>query len=189
MSPRRSVRSISAVVAVLVLSAPGNADPPFFMPLGDLPGGTVSSQAFAVSADGLVVVGTSSSASGVEAFRWTQAGGIVGLGDLPGGIFNSEATSVSADGSVVVVARRDDDGQIGGILRHAALRQNRTGPRKSAIRRKVPGAHRETVFDRAGWLRRARPASRARQNAWCKAYRSRRLAGSFAVGLVGSLNG
>ena len=102
MSPRRSVRSISAFVAVLVLSAPGNADPPFFMGLGDLPGGGIFSQAFAVSADGLVVVGVSSSANGGEAFRWTQAGGMVGLGDLPGGSFSSVAWSVSGDGSVVV---------------------------------------------------------------------------------------
>ena len=95
MSPRRSVRSIPVVVAVLVLSAPGKADPPFFVGVGDLPGGVISSQAFAVSADGLVVVGGSSSANGGEAFRWTQAGGMVGLGDLPGGSFSSVAWSVS----------------------------------------------------------------------------------------------
>ncbi len=44
MSPRRSVRSVSAVVTVLVLSTSGNADPPFFMRLGDLPGGETSSR-------------------------------------------------------------------------------------------------------------------------------------------------
>ena len=47
-----------------------------------------ASNANAVSADGSVVVGYSSSAASgpfaTEAFRWTQAGGIVGLGDLPG---------------------------------------------------------------------------------------------------------
>ncbi|MGE0536392.1 MAG: PEP-CTERM sorting domain-containing protein [Pirellulales bacterium] len=59
--------------------------------LGDLP-----SSAVAVSADGSVVVGSSS-----EAFRWTSGGGMVGLGDPPG--FNSGfAWGVSADGSVVV---------------------------------------------------------------------------------------
>jgi probable HAF family extracellular repeat protein len=36
------------------------------------------------------------------AFRWTQAGGMVGLGDLPGGVFFSAANGVSADGAVVV---------------------------------------------------------------------------------------
>jgi probable HAF family extracellular repeat protein len=71
-------------------------------PLGDLPGGTFSSGASAVSADGSVVVGQSSSASGSQAFRWTSAGGMVGLGDLPGGIFSSAARGVSDDGLVVV---------------------------------------------------------------------------------------
>ena len=36
-----------------------------------------------ISADGSVVVGQSRD----QAFRWTQATGMVGLGDLPGGIF------------------------------------------------------------------------------------------------------
>ena len=70
--------------------------------LGDLPGGGFESWAFGVSADGSVVVGHSFSASGYEAFRWTQATGMVGLGDLPGGEFWSEACDASADGSVVV---------------------------------------------------------------------------------------
>ncbi len=71
-------------------------------PLGDLPGGSFSSQALAESADGAVVVGNSSSAAGFEAFRWTAAGGMQPLGDLPGGSFNSMALGVSADGSVIV---------------------------------------------------------------------------------------
>ncbi|HOY69805.1 MAG TPA: autotransporter domain-containing protein [Methylotenera sp.] len=73
-----------------------------FTPQDDLPGGGFYSEAFAVNADGSVVVGTSDSANGYEAFRWTQTGGMVGLGDLPGGGFYSEAFAVSADGSVVV---------------------------------------------------------------------------------------
>ena len=72
------------------------------MGLGHLAGGFFSSNAFAVSADGSVVVGVSPSSSGTEAFRWTESGGMVGLGDLPGGIFHSNASGVSADGSVVV---------------------------------------------------------------------------------------
>ncbi len=36
-----------------------------------------------------------------EAFRWMQAGGIVGLRDLPDETFGSKAFFVSADGSVV----------------------------------------------------------------------------------------
>jgi probable HAF family extracellular repeat protein len=76
--------------------------------LGDLPGGGFESYANAVSADGSVVVGSGRSSGaantpeGDEAFRWTQAGGMVGLGDLPGGAFRSYAYDVSADGSVVV---------------------------------------------------------------------------------------
>ena len=34
-------------------------------------------------------------ASGLEGFRWTSGGGMVGLGDLPGGGFNSFANGVS----------------------------------------------------------------------------------------------
>jgi len=54
-----------------------------FMPLGDLAGGDFASDALGVSADGSVVVGSSSSALGFsEPFRWTSEGGMVGLGDL-----------------------------------------------------------------------------------------------------------
>lgn len=70
--------------------------------LGDLAGGSFSSIALSTSADGEVVVGSSVSANGNEAFRWTQAGGMQGIGTLGGGGFNSQANSTSADGSVVV---------------------------------------------------------------------------------------
>ena len=72
-----------------------------FSGLGDLPGGAFDSVANAVSADGLVIVGEGSSASGSEAFRW-EDGVMTGLGDLPGGVFSSVATAVSADGRVIV---------------------------------------------------------------------------------------
>lgn len=70
--------------------------------LGDLPGGDAYSAANGVSANGSVIVGQATSASGSEAFRWTTGSGMVGLGDLPGGDFQSEASDVSSDGSVVV---------------------------------------------------------------------------------------
>jgi probable HAF family extracellular repeat protein len=70
--------------------------------LGDLPGGSVASGANDVSANGLVVVGSSDSMSGNEAFRWTHSGGMVGLGDLAGGHFISTAFAASADGATVV---------------------------------------------------------------------------------------
>lgn len=73
-----------------------------FIRIGDLAGGSPVSTARAASADGAVVAGWGSSASGREAFRWTAATGLAGLGDLAGGDFFSEATAISGDGSVVV---------------------------------------------------------------------------------------
>src|SRR5262249_15157185 len=56
--------------------------------------------------DGSVVVGSSYSTMGRQAFRWTQGGGMAGLGFLSGGS-DSLATGVSADGSVVVGTSND----------------------------------------------------------------------------------
>ena len=71
--------------------------------LGDLPGGSFSSGALAISNDGKVVVGSGTSGRlGREAFRWTEGTGMVGLGELPGGHVGSTAHGVSADGSVIV---------------------------------------------------------------------------------------
>jgi len=73
--------------------------------LGDLAGGGFTSVANDVSADGLIVVGSSESAASsasLEAFRWTQGGGMIGLGDFPGGAFRSFAEGISSDGSVIV---------------------------------------------------------------------------------------
>jgi probable HAF family extracellular repeat protein len=70
--------------------------------LGDLPGGNFFSSAYAVSANGSVIVGFGTTALGREAFRWTAQGGMVGLGDMPGGAYSSRACAVSTNGSVVV---------------------------------------------------------------------------------------
>jgi probable HAF family extracellular repeat protein len=93
-----------AIATTLSLVAPQVAQAASFTPLGNLLGGFLASEATGVSADGSVVVGvTSSSARGYEAFRWTQADGIVGLGNLTDSTSRySEATGVAADGSVVV---------------------------------------------------------------------------------------
>src|SRR5215510_14161600 len=80
MRTRRTV--LVATLVLLVGVGQSFAD---FIPLGSLPGGIFHSDARGVSADGMVVVGGSNSASGFEAFRWTAAGGMVGLGVLPGG--------------------------------------------------------------------------------------------------------
>jgi probable HAF family extracellular repeat protein len=69
--------------------------------LGTLPGGYYS-EAYAVSADGSVVVGVAYNAAREErAFRWTASGGMQDLGTLPDRS-RSKAYGVSADGSVVV---------------------------------------------------------------------------------------
>ncbi|MBL7154529.1 MAG: hypothetical protein ISS79_12510 [Phycisphaerae bacterium] len=78
-----------------------------FEGLGYLPGGTCS-EATAVSAGGSVVVGTSCTASGVQAFRWTAAERIVGI-PIPAGLVESWATDVSADGRYVLGHGRKSD--------------------------------------------------------------------------------
>ena len=81
--------------------------------LGGDPAGT-GSDAFAVSANGSVVVGDSSTDdtnTADHAFRWTQGGGMADLGALggdPAGT-DSVAFAVSANGSVVVGDSSTDD--------------------------------------------------------------------------------
>lgn len=60
--------------------------------------------------DGRFVIGYSNSGTGIEAFRWSLAEGMVGLGDLPGGDFRSEAAGISSDGSIVVGVGSSDFG-------------------------------------------------------------------------------
>ncbi len=71
--------------------------------LGKLAGSSlgVGAVASGVSADGAIVVGSSDSSSGVQAYRW-QSGVFTALGDLAGGAFASGAADVSADGAVIV---------------------------------------------------------------------------------------
>lgn len=75
-----------------------------FVGLGDLPGGQYRSFPTAISDNGgggAVVVGESWSASGIQAFRWSYFGGMVGLGYLPGDN-TSYAKALSANGAVIV---------------------------------------------------------------------------------------
>lgn len=72
--------------------------------LGTFPGSTSGtySDAFAVTPDGNVVVGLSSSPDGQESFRWTSATGLEALGHLaPGNHSFDAAYGVSADGAIV----------------------------------------------------------------------------------------
>ncbi|HJU03567.1 MAG TPA: putative Ig domain-containing protein, partial [Nitrospiraceae bacterium] len=71
--------------------------------LSDIPESSFTSAAFDVSADGLVVVGHGIGTSGLEASRWTAAGGMVSL--TPG--VNGQATATSGDGSVVVGSKQN----------------------------------------------------------------------------------
>jgi probable HAF family extracellular repeat protein len=91
----------SIVITLVLLAVTGNARAALFTGLGDLPGGDFQSVPSTVSSEG-TVVGRSYSGLGIEAFRWTSGGGMVGLGDFDDGSFDSQAMGVSANGSVVV---------------------------------------------------------------------------------------
>ncbi len=97
-----------------------------FQSLGALEPGFPTS-AFAVTADGSVVVGSggvsvtvgSTQTNGSRAFRWTQAGGLVPIGPLPGHTF-ADAAGVSDNGAIVVGTSSTgplDRNGAGGLLR------------------------------------------------------------------------
>lgn len=97
----RSALTISMTLITLVLASSLCSAQYSFTPLGDFAGGLFESSANAISADGTVVVGRATSASGTGAFRWTSVDGVVPLGALPGDNLSAAADS-SVDGSVVV---------------------------------------------------------------------------------------
>ena len=92
------------LLATCILGCSDNGSPmarATFRSLGTL-SGYASSQASALSADGIVVAGTSATTAGNrQAFRWTAQQGIVGLEFLSGGSVSS-ATGASAEGAVIV---------------------------------------------------------------------------------------
>lgn len=98
--------------------------------LGDLPGNVTNGFASAVSQDGAVVVGTADAVytwpiiTG-QAFRWTQANGMVGLGYLYPGQVYSEANAISASGDVIVGSSRGPQG--GGLPQEAIRWTQATG--------------------------------------------------------------
>ena len=69
--------------------------------LGDLPGGSIASSAFAISGDGSTITGKSDNANGDQAFIWTAEDGIQSLGFVPSG-FQSEGIGISQDGAHIV---------------------------------------------------------------------------------------
>jgi len=107
---RWSLMRKGTLIAWVLLVAVSVAQTPAFYGAGDLPGGSYSSNLFAISANGRVAVGWSSSANGTEACYWTLETGLVPLGDLPGGTFTSIAWGASFDGSVIVGQGRSASG-------------------------------------------------------------------------------
>jgi uncharacterized membrane protein len=108
---RRSLSAAGLWVAASLLAACGGgggggevpppAEPARFIALGVAPG-FQESYADALSADGSFVAGTLAESGGLrEAFRWSEAEGIVRLGKLPGGN-TSTSSGISSDGSVIV---------------------------------------------------------------------------------------
>lgn len=97
------------VVGLALAVAPNASSAASFTGLGDLAGGSFSSLAFGVSADGATIVGRSRSASGNEAFLWTESDGmqeldvvLAALGvDLTGWTLR-EARGISDDGTTIV---------------------------------------------------------------------------------------
>lgn len=118
MRPRRRQRLLGLATALLAGmlggATPDTARAAAFQGVGDLAGGSFSSAARGVSADGRIVVGSSVSDLGTESFRW-EDGVLTPLGDVPGGSFLSFANDVSPAGDGIVVGR-------GSGLTPAALR-------------------------------------------------------------------
>jgi probable HAF family extracellular repeat protein len=96
-----AVRSAAVGALTLAALAPLSHAQPSFTPLGDLKGGAFSSKALAVSADGSVVVGMSTTAAGDSPFIWTSSQGMTPL-PLLAGMTTGRVSSVSGDGSTIV---------------------------------------------------------------------------------------
>jgi probable HAF family extracellular repeat protein len=76
--------------------------------IGDLPGGSISGTAQALSYDGTVAVGYSTDGTGnSKAFRWTNATGMVAL-SMPSNYSASYARDVTDDGNTIFGTARDD---------------------------------------------------------------------------------
>ncbi|MEM7787424.1 MAG: hypothetical protein AAF594_06835, partial [Bacteroidota bacterium] len=121
------MRELSCLL-VLVLTTPLLRAQPF-QGLGDLSDGPLGSRAYAVSADGSVVVGSSSAG----AFRWTADGGMQVVLDAD----QSTAWGVSSDGSVVV-------GTANGLLDAEAFRWTADGVADLGF---LPEGDRSSAYD------------------------------------------
>jgi len=110
----RDITNNGLVVGLWCGPNTGSCYEAFFTPIGGPATGlgaldNWASDAFATTADGSVIVGNTSSAIGTQAFRWTNATGMVGLASLvPNQNSHDAAYGVSADGSVIVGQSGDD---------------------------------------------------------------------------------
>jgi probable HAF family extracellular repeat protein len=104
------LRRLIASLGTLFAASASSADLPSFTGVGDLAGGATDSVAYAISADGQVVVGESESTSGTQAFRWTRSGGISGLGFVSMVDPSSTARAISSNGAVIVGSSNDAGG-------------------------------------------------------------------------------
>ena len=91
------MKAIALIATFLPLQAVAQAS---FVTIGDLPGGSHTSQTRSTSADGSVVSGLSSASNATLAFRWTRATGISALPQLPG-TTNYQGGAVSPDGTFI----------------------------------------------------------------------------------------
>ncbi|OFW89143.1 MAG: hypothetical protein A3B66_08335 [Alphaproteobacteria bacterium RIFCSPHIGHO2_02_FULL_46_13] len=91
---------IAATTVISLLAAAANAAS--IDSIGDLPGGAISSAGAGISNDGTVIVGSSISNNGVQAFRWTLGTGMINIDDIAGTTNNSITYAANNDGSVVV---------------------------------------------------------------------------------------
>lgn len=82
---KMTMRHLLGISFATMVGLSGSIFASTFTGLGDLEGGEFASRAFGISDDGMVVVGSSVSDIGMEAFRWSKEEGIVGLGFLPSG--------------------------------------------------------------------------------------------------------
>ncbi len=93
----RYSKAIGVLVAVVMVLCAGGVEGAWFMPLPQLPGSAQAGHAFAVSADGSTVVGTSHDGAAFQAVKWSVDGAIE---KLDAGDF-SFARDVAGDGKTI----------------------------------------------------------------------------------------
>lgn len=106
----RVSRWVALCAALALPYAAAGQNAPAFYGLGDLPGGSAGSTATAVSTDATTVVGYAEGATGTQAVRWTEAGGLQGLGQPAADVPFSRANGVSANGAVIAGTATTNNG-------------------------------------------------------------------------------